>query len=143
MAIKIKRRRRGDQPTVFATVCATTGAMQAVSVSPSVARRYLDLHAILPHDLMSWSDEALDELIEDLDPHDVDACERVLILLAHHRSQTACVLLRELFDTLPEDLRAFAELAYAESLGWLGFDYMRAQEGGEAQIRHTSSRRRQ
>lgn len=87
------------------------------------ARRYLDAHKIIPDDLQSWSRGALVEILEDLDPDDHDAFERTLVLLAHHQSRFATRVLSELLFQIPEDLRSFAEMAYAESLSWSGHQY--------------------
>lgn len=122
-------------PVVFATVCTETGAVMAITVEDAAARRYLELHAILPEDLTSWSEADLEELIEELEPEHSDTWERILMLLAHHRSWRASALIRELRAVLPADLSAFGELAYAESLGWLGFDYIRYEPGAEPVIR--------
>ena len=97
----------------------------SVPVTPATARRYLDLHALLPKDVECWSDDLLDELLEELDEEQVDTWERVLMLLAHHRSPKASDLIEDLRRQAPPELDEFCELAYAESLGWLGFDYVR------------------
>ena len=111
--------------TYLTTLCSTTGAVTCVPVSTASARRYTELHALIPADLEQWPEEALDELLDELDTTDVEAWQRVLILLAHHRSERAARLLEELSASLPADLAEFGEMAYAESLGWLGIDYLR------------------
>lgn len=110
---------------VLITVCQTTNAVMCVPVSPGTANRYLRLHDLVPEGLTSWSDELLEELLDELDEDVTEVWERVLILLAHHRSATAARILSELRFQTPPELGEFAELAYAESLGWLGYDYVR------------------
>lgn len=117
--------RGSSELTYLTTLCATTGAVMCVPVTTANARRYTELHALIPADLEQWPEEALDELLEELDTPDVEVWQRVLILLAHHRSERAARLLEELSVSLPEDLTEFGEMAYAESLGWLGMDYLR------------------
>lgn len=112
-------------PVFFSTLCGITGAVMVVPVPAPVAQRYVSLHQILPEDLSAWPERVLDEIVEDLDGGDVDCWERALILLAHHRSQKATSLLRELAPQIPQELKGFFELAFAESLGWLGYSYIR------------------
>jgi len=111
--------------TYMATICLPTGATMCVPVDRDMARRYAELHDILPGDLTGWTEEALDDLIHEIEPDDVESYQRVLILLAHHRSERASELIAELRPNLPVDLAQFAEMAYAESLNWLGLDYVR------------------
>jgi len=114
---------------VFSTYCAETGTRMTVEVPARVARRYIERHKLLPDRLEQWPLSALEELLEEVDGGDVDAWERTLILLAHHRSVAAMLLLAELEAQVPVDLKSFAELAFAESLGWLGYGYHREEPG--------------
>ncbi len=118
-------RRGGEEVVRFATVCEPTGAVMVVPISLRVAERYLELHDLLPGGLHDWPEADLDDLVQEVDGADVDTWERVLIMLAHHRSRRAAGLLLELGFQVPPELKSFAELAFAESLGWLGFDYVR------------------
>ena len=86
-----------------------------------------------------WADELLEELVEELDDDATEVWERVLILLAHHRSATATRILSELRAQSPPELAEFAELAYAESLGWLGYDYVREPSALTPTIRPAAS----
>ena len=81
---------------VFSTYCAETGTRMTVEVPARVARRYIERHKLLPDRLEQWPLSALEELLEEVDGGDVDAWERTLILLAHHRSVAAMLLLAEL-----------------------------------------------
>ena len=114
-----------EEVTYMATICMPTGATMCVPVEHDMAMRYAELHNILPNDLSEWSEEALDELIHEIEPDDVESYQRALILLAHHRSERASELIAELRPNLTPDLAQFAEMAYAESLNWLGLDYVR------------------
>jgi hypothetical protein len=51
------------------------------------------------------------------------------MVLAHHRSELACDLLREIEPQVPEELHGFHQLALGESLGWLGYNYVTDEEG--------------
>ncbi|MEO1270440.1 MAG: hypothetical protein AAFX99_20325 [Myxococcota bacterium] len=111
--------------TYIATLCSATGAVMCVPVDHATARRYVELHDILPPNLEQWPEAALTELILLLTFDDVEAYQYVLILLAHHRSERASELIAELRPSVPKDLASFAEIAYAESLSWQGLDYVR------------------
>jgi hypothetical protein len=111
--------------TILATAHAKTSAVCLVHVDPDTARRYLDMHTLLPEGLTDWTDDALEELIEGFDTDHTDDCERTLFLLAHIGRKRACTLIWELARHLPHDLLPFAELAFAESLAWLGIEYLR------------------
>ena len=126
-----------DLSPVMITICQTTSAVMCVPVSQSTANRYLRLHDLVPEELPSWAEELLDDLVEELDDADNDTWEHVLILLAHHRSRTASRMLSELKFQVPPELGEFAELAYAESLGWLGYDYVREPSAMVPTIRPT------
>ncbi len=123
------------------TICQTTSAVMCVPVSQGTANRYLRLHDLVPEGLPGWADELLEELVDELEDDATEAWERVLILLAHHRSRTASRLLSELRFQSPPELGEFAELAYAESLGWLGYDYVREPSAMTATIRPTLANR--
>ena len=110
---------------MMTTFCYSTAAMMQVPVSSRTSRRYLKLHSLLPEGLAAWPAERLDELVRELEGDETETWERVLILLAHHQSPTAMEILRDLREQVPADLVEFSELAYAESLTWLGFDYLR------------------
>lgn len=105
------------------------GTLMAVHVDAHTATRYLELHDIIPDSLPDWPAEDLDELIDELDPGDPSTFERTLILLAHHKSPRAVDLVREIAADLPEELVCFAELAYAEAIGWLGYNYISDGDG--------------
>lgn len=126
----IRRRADGvEERTFFMTVIWETGAMLAVPCTVDEARRYGDAHALLPRDLPGWGEEALDALVEELGAESSAAeWERALILLGHHKSPHAHDLLSALGLRVPSDLHAFWEFAWAESCGWLGFDYIREAE---------------
>lgn len=124
---------------VMITICQTTNAVMCVPVSQGTANRYLRLHDLVPEGLPTWADELLEELVEELDDDAIEAWERVLILLAHHRSVTATRILSELRFQAPPELAEFGELAYAESLGWLGYDYVREPSAVTPIIRPTSA----
>jgi len=110
-----------------------TGQVSCAEVEADVLtqRRYLELHyTLLPEDVESWSVEQLERKVEiaRLTGARRD-WERALMVLAHHRSEPACDLLRELEPHVPEELRGFHQLALGESLGWLGYDYVVDEEG--------------
>lgn len=121
-------------PALLCTVCWETGAVMCVPSTEEVAHRYGALHEILPRELSGWPEAELDALLEGLDADDHEGWERAMILLAHHKSAHAMELLRELQGQVPSDLASFAELAYAESCGWQGLDYLREHPGASAQI---------
>ncbi len=126
-----------NDTVMLTTVCYSTMAMMQVPVSGRTSDRYLALHELLPKGLTRWSKEDLDDLVEELSHDDTQTWERVLILLAHHQSPAAMEILTDLREQAPPDLAEFAELAYAESLTWLGFDYLRDSRDGPPVIRPT------
>jgi len=139
MIIKKSRKpwvEEGQERVLFSTMCVSTGSVMVVSVPNRVAQRYLDLHKLLPDDLKSWPESELEELVEELDGGDVDCWERTLILLAHHQSSAAMKLIKELGPTIPGELICFGELAFAESLGWLGYSYIRENPKDRPYIHH-------
>lgn len=110
-----------------------TGQVSCTEVEVDVLtqRRYLELHyTLLPEDVESWSAEQLERKVEiaRLTGERRD-WERALMVLAHHRTELACDLLREIEPQVPEELHGFHQLALGESLGWLGYDYVTDEEG--------------
>jgi hypothetical protein len=123
-----KRSKNQAKMTILTSI-TESGTVMAVPVDTVTAARYLELHDIIPDSLPTWPETDLDELVDELVDGDFDSCERVLILLAHHKSSHAAALLQELMEILPVELDSFAELAYAEAIGWLGYNYVRQSEG--------------
>ena len=115
---------------IVTRVCEETAALMQVRVSRATAQRYLQLHAVIPARLTCWPRERLTELVDELADDDSPTWERVLILLGHHGSEAAVQILCDLAQQVPVDLREFAELAYAESLTWIGVDYVRVDPAG-------------
>lgn len=103
----------------------------AVDVPLTTHRRYLELHYdLLPKGVEEWSVERLQQKIEIARVSGASRdWEGAMLLLAHHRSEVACDLLRELEPHVPEALRGFHQLALGEALGWLGYDYVIDEAG--------------
>jgi hypothetical protein len=92
--------------------------------------RYLEAHALLPEDIESWSADRLRHPVEVARITGKQAdWERALMLLAHHRSELACDILHDIEPHVPEEVASYWELAFGESLGWLGYDYIPDEEG--------------
>jgi len=92
--------------------------------------RYYRRHELVPETIQIWSRKRLQDVVEIAKISGKTAhWERALILLAHHESELACNMLRELEPVVPEVVATFWEMAYAESLAWLGYDYMPDEEG--------------
>lgn len=103
----------------------------AVDVSVATHRRYIELHhTLLPKGVEGWSVEQLQRKIEIARVSGTHQdWERAMLLLAHHRSEVACDLLRELESWVPEGLQGFHQLALGEAFGWLGYDYVTDEAG--------------
>lgn len=121
--------------TYCSGVCRQTGALRCVAVPEEAAAEYRRLCASVPRGVALWSDEAAMELLEELEGGEDEAFARVVVVLAHHRSELACKVLHDLYGQAPEDLRPLAELAWAQALGWLGWEYRRRRGWPKAQIR--------
>jgi len=135
MARKRKRRKHGKKEPMR-TVNFTIGpdgifSCTAVDVPMATHRRYLELHyTLLPEGVERWSPDQLRAKVEIARvTGKQEDWERALMLLAHHRSELACDLLRELEPRLPEALHGFQQLALGEALGWLGYDYISDEQG--------------
>jgi len=102
----------------------------AVDAPRQTHRRYLEQHRLLPEGIEAWSIEQLRDLVEvaRVSGRESD-WERALMLLAHHRSEAACDLLRDVAPRVPESLRDFHQIAVGEAVGWLGYHYVRDEEG--------------
>lgn len=92
--------------------------------------RYMRLHQLIPEDIQSWNEAQLRQLLEvaRVSGKEPD-WERALVLLAHHESELACDLLQQVKIHAPPQLSELWELAYGESLGWLGYDYIPDEQG--------------
>jgi len=91
---------------------------------------YLACHTMVPKDIAQWSEAQLLEPLEQARAQGaLSDWQRALILLAHHESELASSILGELLAEVPAELEDFWELAYAESVGWLGFDYLLDDDG--------------
>lgn len=121
--------------TYWSAVCGLTGALRCVAVPEEAAAQYRRLCASVPRGVEGWGDEAVLELLEELEGGEDEAFARVVVVLAHHRSERACKVLHELFGQAPGDLKPLAELAWAQALGWLGWEYRRRRGWPKAQIR--------
>lgn len=113
------------------TSITESGAVMAVPTDNETAKLYLTLHEIIPDDLLSWSADQFEAKLSEATT--IGSIAEVLIMLAHHKSAWAMDMLKGLRESeeeiIPPALEPFSELAYAESLSWLGYNYIR-QVGG-------------
>jgi hypothetical protein len=134
---KWTRRGNGDKKErkrlVDIMVDLRTGRVSCTAVDVPVAthRRYIDLHYdLLPKGVEGWSVEQLQGKMEIARVSGANRdWERALLLLAHHRSEVACDLLREVEPWVPEELSGLHQLALGEAYGWLGYDYITDRAG--------------
>lgn len=134
-----QRRRRGrvrireDEPFYLVSIHPTTGATSTVATRPETSWRYLVAHDWIPggkeKNVEVLSEEQVRELAASVVDDEPETWERALILLAHHKSQLASDLIQELRERAPEGLQGFCELAHAESLSWLGYNYVSDSDG--------------
>ena len=127
--IRRNQRRTGrgggdDQQRYALSIHPTTGAVSMVPVGRDYLH-YLQCHDLVPEEIKTWSEEQIRELAGSVVPGHPATWERALILLAHHQSQLASDLIAELTAEAPPALQQFCELAYSESLAWLGTSYQR------------------
>jgi hypothetical protein len=135
MAKRWKRRRsKGGQAKqsnqqFYSISVPFNGGIACVAVAPEVTSHYVEQHKLLPEGLKEWSTEEIHDLAQGVEQMGRETWERVLILLAHHESPQASDLLQELREKVPPELSDFWELAYAESVTWLGYNYVRDEKG--------------
>jgi len=125
-----RQQRRREKQQHYSIICTKEGLSSVTPVSdPKVMKRYLAAHDYVPKGIEGWSGEQMREIAAKIVPDERVSWERALIMLAHHRSQLACDLIRELWDRAPEQLHSFCEQAYAEGLMWIGKSYLPHEEG--------------
>lgn len=113
-----------------------TGRMicSAAPVPERVHERYVEDHALVPERIEELGEAELRALVGVAERSGAAADWRsALVQLAHHRSTQASEILEELEARVPRKLHDYWELAYAESVGWLGLEYVRS-EGGQPWI---------
>jgi hypothetical protein len=124
---------REDQPFYSISIHPTTGAISSVATQPETSLRYLLAHDWIPggkeKNVVVMSEEQVRELAASVVDDQPETWERALILLAHHKSQLATDLIQQLQERAPEELQGFCELAHAESLSWLGYNYVSEPDG--------------
>jgi hypothetical protein len=93
--------------------------------------RYLEDHYTLPE--AGGASVSVERLLGMLEAAESSGApedwRRALIHLAHHRSEAASGILAELEAKVPRGLRDYWELAHAESVGWLGSEFYRDDDG--------------
>ena len=124
-----ERQRREKQP--FYSLTITKDGTSAVSpiTDHASTRRYFAAHDHVPEGIEHWSDKQIRAVAAGVVHDEPASWERALILLAHHRSQLACDLIKALWDEAPQDLDGFCKQAYAEGLMWIGKSYAADEEG--------------
>jgi hypothetical protein len=109
-----------------------TGQMvcSATRVSLDERARYLADHYFMPKAIETLPIEELAGALGAAEQSgSADEWRSALLQLAHHRSERASAILAELEERVPRKLRDYWELAYAESVGWLGQEYIRDEAG--------------
>ncbi len=126
-----KRRKKSKHASVqtYDISILPNGAVTAVAAPRRDTLRYLDLHGLVPEDVHLWEEARIKAMAQVDRDSPVATWERVLMLLAHHRSQLAHDLLMALEHEVPKHLGAVWELARGESVGWLGYNFQRDGDG--------------
>jgi len=120
---------RKQKCTYFAGIYPTTNAVVCVAVHPKEMKRYARAHHLVPKDIEKWTEAQLVEVANAVADDRPETWRRALVLLAHHQSQVANDLLAVLREQVPPELAEQAEMAWAESLAWLGYSYVRDVDG--------------
>jgi hypothetical protein len=103
----------------------------ATRVAYGTRMAYLDDHDLLADtNAAALSEEALHALVAAAEESgSTEDWRQALLLLAHHRSEHAKLVLDALEDRVPSATHDYWELAYAEAVGWLGFEFIRDENG--------------
>jgi len=126
-----EKRRKERIGNVLIDLVSGRVSCAVVEADAETRLRYLELHyTLVPKGVETWSAARLEReiAVARATGHRKD-WERTLLRLAHHQSELACDLLRQVEPQVPVELHGFHQLALGEALGWLGYDYVTDEEG--------------